>query len=67
MLEKLKILDVCAPWETQQYSIFLLDIFHVTGTLLNLDPGLSREASPSFVSFLLALLLSPYVPGILPP
>lgn len=67
MLEKLKILDVCAPWETQQYRIFILDIFHETGTLLNLDPGLIREASPSFVSYLLALLLFPYVPGILPP
>ena len=54
MLEKFKILDVCAPWETEQCGIFILDIFHVTGTLLNLDPGLIREASPSFVSFLLA-------------
>jgi len=45
------------PLGRQQCGIFILGIFHVTGTLLSLDPGLIREAKNSKKYLLNVLIL----------
>lgn len=67
MLEKLKILDVCAPWETQQYSIFSIRHFQCDRHPAKSGPRLEQRSLHQALWVFYWLYFSPYVPGILPP